>query len=63
MARTEKQRATLDALGVRSVDLKVSATMQVPAAWNKEQAELLLRLSRAARPLAYDDCRGRRSTP
>jgi hypothetical protein len=58
MARTAKQRATLDALRVRIVDLKVSATTQVPTAWNKEQAELLLRFSRGARPLAYDDCRG-----
>ena len=41
MARTEKQRATLDALGVRIVEMKGSATTQVPAAWNKEQAELL----------------------
>ena len=57
MARTEKQRATLT-LWVRIVDLKVSATTQVPTAWNKEQAELLLRLSHAVRPLAYDDCRG-----
>jgi len=51
MALTEKQRVTLDALGVRIVELKVFGN-QVPAAWNKEQAELLIRLSRAARPMA-----------
>ena len=58
MARTEKQRATLKAMGVRIIETKVSTTTQVPAAWNKDQAELLLRLSHAVRPLAYDDCRG-----
>ena len=59
MARTEKQRAALEAMGVRVVEMKVSAATPVPTAWNKEQAELLLRFSHAARPLAYDDCRGR----
>ncbi len=63
MARTEKQRATLKAMGVRIIETKVSTTTQVPTAWNKEQAELLLRFSHAVRPLAMTTAEGRRSTP
>ena len=58
MARTEKQRASLAAMGVRIVEMKVPATTQVPTAWNKEQAELLRRIALAGGRCAVDDCRG-----
>jgi hypothetical protein len=58
MARTKKQRATLEAMGVRIFEMKVSATTQVPTAWNKEQAELLRRIALTGGSCAADDCLG-----
>ena len=58
MARTEKYRATLERMGVRIVEMKVSATTQAPTAWNKEQAELLRRIALAGGSCAVDECQG-----
>ena len=58
LAAMAKQRATLEAMGVRIVEMKVSATTQVPTAWNKEQAELLRRIALAGGSCAADECRG-----
>jgi hypothetical protein len=58
MARTEKQRVALEAMGVRFAEMKVSATTQVPTAWNKEQAELLRRIALAGGSCPADECQG-----